>query len=388
MSAPGFDGGQIVRDARAIAFPRYPGTDGCRRAQAIIAGWFRSAGLTVSEEPFRYDIRPAVRAIRIVAAAGGVLLAAAGIVALRSPGGALVLSAAALAVAGTVVVWSPWAERLYRGDGPTETVNVMGRRKPEAPRLTLIMMAHYDSKSQNLSFPWRNGPVLIALLSTVAMIALLAAGLVAARVFGGPFLVPSLGLLAAACLFTLSTLTSGNESPGGVDNAGSVAIVAALARALPTVVPGDVDLVFLSPSAEEDHMVGAMRWLDRHAEELSDRPVCALNFDGAGAPGRLVLLTSYGVFHRFAPESARTTMTAAKGLGLKPRQIWLPPAVGIDAIPFHHRGVPCLTFSSGSLGAATMSVHSRHDVADHLDPLTLAACAGLARQTAIDLCRR
>jgi len=43
------------------------------------------------------------------------------------------IAAAALGVAGTVVVWSPWAERLYRGEGPTETVNVMGRRKPEAP---------------------------------------------------------------------------------------------------------------------------------------------------------------------------------------------------------------------------------------------------------------
>ncbi|HEX4825866.1 MAG TPA: M28 family peptidase [Candidatus Polarisedimenticolaceae bacterium] len=388
MSASGLDGGQILRDARAIAFPRYPGTDGCRRAQAIVSGWFRSAGLAVSEEPFRYDIRPALRAIRIVAATGGSLLAAAGLLAPRSPGCALGLAAAALAVAGTVVVWSPWAERLYRGEGPTETVNVMGRRKPEAPRLTLIAMAHYDSKSQNLSFPWRNGPVLLALVATTAMLVLLVADLALARTIGGRFAVPALGLVATACLFVLSTLTSGNESPGGVDNAGSVAIVTALARTLPRLVPDDVDLIFLTPSAEEDHMIGAMRWLDRHLPTLADRPVYALNFDGAGAPGRLVLLTSYGIFHRFAPEIARTTLDAAGRLGLNPRQIWLPPAVGIDAIPFHHRGVACLTFSSGALGAATMSVHSRHDVADHLDPHTLAACARLASEAAVALCRR
>src|SRR5262249_44676706 len=93
VSASGFGGGAVLGGARAIAFPRYPGTEGCRRAQAIIAGWFRSAGLAVSEEPFRYDIRPAMRAIRIVAATGGVLLAAAGIVATRSPGWALALAA-------------------------------------------------------------------------------------------------------------------------------------------------------------------------------------------------------------------------------------------------------------------------------------------------------
>jgi hypothetical protein len=388
VSSSGFDGSEILRDARAIAFPRYPGTDGCRRAQAIVAGWFGAAGLQVSEESFTYDIRPAVRVIRFVAAGGGVMLAAAGIVAPRSTAWALALAATSLALSASLLVWSPWAERLYEGGGPTETANVSARRSPAAPRVTLILMAHYDSKSQNLSFPWRNGPVLIALLATAAMALLLAADLLTGLVLGGRLTVPALGFTAAGCLLLLSTLTSGNDSPGGVDNAGSVAIVHAMARRLPALVPDDVELVFLTPSAEEDHMVGAMRWLDRHAAELSGRPVHALNFDGAGAPGRLVLLASYGVFHRFAPHIESVSMEAARRLGLNPRRIWLPPAVGIDAIPFHHRGIACLTYSSGSLGPATMSVHSRRDVADHLDPATLEACARLACDVAIELARK
>ena len=35
-------------------------------------------------------------------------------------------------------------------------------------------------------------------------------------------------------------------------------------------------------------------------------------------------------------------------------------------IPFAHRGVECLTFASGSLGRATMAIHSSGDVADHV----------------------
>jgi hypothetical protein len=329
-----------------------------------------------------------MRVIRLLAAIGGSLIAGAGALASRSPGSGLALAATGLILCATVLVWSPWAERLYRGEGPTETANVFARRSPAAPRVTLILMAHYDSKSQNLSFPWRNGPVLIALLATAAMALLLAADLLTGLVLGGRLTVPALGFTAAGCLLLLSTLTSGNDSPGGVDNAGSVAIVHAMARRLPALVPDDVELVFLTPSAEEDHMVGAMRWLDRHAAELSGRPVHALNFDGAGAPGRLVLLASYGVFHRFAPHIESVSMEAARRLGLNPRRIWLPPAVGIDAIPFHHRGIACLTYSSGSLGPATMSVHSRRDVADHLDPATLEACARLACDVAIELARK
>ena len=385
MSDTNFDGAAIVADAKSIAFPRYPGTDGCRRAQAIVAGWFRAAGLDVAEEPFRYDIRPAFRAIRAIALSSALLLGGAGVVAVRHPGIALALLLAAFAVGGTLLVWSPGAERLYAGDGPTETVNVAGWRRCAKPRMTLIVMAHYDSKSQNLSFPWRNGPILLALVATLAMFGLIAARALTAGALGPVWLPPALGGVAACCLLLLSTLSSGNESPGGVDNAGSVAIVHALARRLPSRVPDDVELVFLTPSAEEDHMIGAMRWLDRHLGELRGRPVYALNFDGAGAPGRIVLLDAYGLFHRFAPELTALSMAASRKLGLDPRRIWLPPAVGIDAIPFHHRGVPCLTYSSGSLGPATMSVHSSRDVADHLDAATLADCAQLACEVAVAL---
>jgi Zn-dependent M28 family amino/carboxypeptidase len=76
---------------------------------------------------------------------------------------------------------------------------------------------------------------------------------------------------------------------------------------------------------------------------------------------------------------------AASRLGIKPRGIVMLPGMGIDSIPFAHRGVPCLTLSSGSLGRATMSVHSANDRAEHLDPDTLAEIADLAYETLIEL---
>ncbi len=185
----------------------------------------------------------------------------------------------------------------------------------------------------------------------------------------------------------LSTLRSGNRSPGGVDNAGSVAILLELARLLPARLPADVDLWFLSTGAEEDHMVGAMRWLDAHLGELA-RPVLALNLDGAGIPGRLALLERFGFGRRFSPELSRLARAVARRQGIAVRGVLLPPAMGVDAIPFAHRGVPCLTLASGSLGRAVLAVHSAGDVAGNLDRAALERAARLTAEMAVEICRR
>jgi len=131
-------------------------------------------------------------------------------------------------------------------------------------------------------------------------------------------------------------------------------------------------------------MIGAMRWLDVHADSLA-QPVFCLNLDGAGAPGRAVLIERYGFGRLFSAEMSAAARRASDRLGINPRGIVMLPGMGIDSIPFAHRGLPCLTLSSGSLGRATMSVHSANDRAEHLDPATLAEIADLAFETLMDL---
>lgn len=379
------DGARMLAQAREIAFPRYPGTAGDERAREILRRRFAEAGLEVGDEEFSYDLAPALRAIRAVLVTAALLLGAAGLLAVRSVGAAFLLLALGLAVGGAMLVWAPGAERLYARSGPTRTANVVARRKVGTPALTVVLLAHHDSKSQNLSLPFRMGLTLAAIGGGVALLALLAAGLRGGAAPGPPWLPGLPGGVAALALLALSTLRNGNDSPGGVDNAGSLSILLELARDLPAELPRDVEVVFLATGAEEDHMVGAMRWLDAHRGELGGRQVYALNFDGAGAPGKAVAMTRYGLGRSFSPLLARTARAAARRGGIPLRSIWLPPAMGIDAIPFHHRGVDCLTFSSGSLGRATLAVHSAGDVADHLDPETLARIARLARAVVVEL---
>ncbi len=375
---------RALADAHALAFPRYPGTEGDRRAIERVAGRLREAGLEVSVEPFSYDLRPALRATRAVLLVTALLVTAGGLLSRQSAWWALLPLVLGFAIGGVLLVWAPWSAKIYGRPGPTETANVAGRHGPAAPRLTLILMAHHDSKSQSLTFPWRMGMTLTAIGGALVLLASLLTALARGEPAAGWWPLAG-GGAAALALVVLSTMTSGNRSPGGVDNAGSVGIVLELARLLPAAVPDDVELIFLSPGAEEDHMVGAMRWLDAHLEELRGKPVLAINFDGAGSPGRLVLLERTTFGKRFAPELSDAARRASRRLGIPLRGIFMPPAMGIDAIPFHHRGFRCLTISSGSLGRATMAIHSAGDVAEHLDADTTKRALRLAADMVLDL---
>lgn len=375
---------RALERAKALAFPRYPGTEGDARAIERVAGWMREADLEVTVEEFTYDVAPAFRALTAVLLAAAAGIAAATFVGWRAAGPgesllALLILAAGALVGMVLLIWAPGAERLYEREGPTRTANVSCRRPSRGePRLTLVFLAHHDSKSQNLTFPMRMGATLGALLGTGGL-----AGALLGAAWEGT--TPTIGRLVLACgavatlsLVVLSTLRSGNLSPGGVDNAGSVGLVLELAHLLPGRFDDDVELIFLSPGAEEDHMVGAMRWLDAHLPELRGRPLYGMNFDGAGSPGRMVLLHRYGFGKAFAPRLTPVVRRAAAAAGIRIRNVTMPPGMGIDSIPFAHRGIECLSISSGSLGRATLAIHSSGDKAEYLDLRTMAEALRLA----------
>ncbi len=371
--------------AAQIAFPRAAGSTGNERARRIVREAFEHAGLQVEEQTFSYDLEIAFGAIRWTLRACAVTIGAAALLAATRPLTAAVALAVGVIGGAVLTGWASGSEKLYSRAGPTCSANVIARRPATGIRLrTLIVLAHYDSKSQNLTFPWRMGATILAIVGSGGLAVVLLA-----RMLPGPIDLPAepgqvCGGLAAAALALLSTLRNENRSPGGTDNAGSVAVLLELARGLPEALPADVELILLSPSAEEDHMVGAMRWLDERLpeERAAGGEILAINIDGAGIPGRAVAMQWFGFGRRFGPAIIRAAREASAALSIPMRRIWLPPAVGVDAIPFVHRGIECVTFASGSLGRATMAVHSAGDVADHLSEDALEDVYRLVHETA------
>ena len=369
-------GERLLASAAALAFPRRSGSEGDRRVIEELSARLEGLGLHVAVEDFSYELAPVERILRWSLLGGAGLVVSAGWLSHSSPIWSLAAMIVLVLCGGIVLGWSPWLEGLYRRPGTTRTANVVGRREAAEAGRRLILMAHHDSKSQSLALPARMGATLGALIGVVGVV--VCAGVVlAGRGDGLSWMGVTAGVVAGTAMVALAGMSSGNDSPGGVDNAGSLAIVLELAARL-RELPPDVELVVLFTGAEEDHMVGAMRWLDLHAEELEKLTADCFNFDGAGSPGRVVLITRYGIGRAFAPGLERLAVAAAREMGTPIRRIVMAPAVGIDAIPFAHRGIECLSFSSGSLGKATYAVHSAGDVAGNLDAGTMARIVDLA----------
>ena len=119
-------------------------------------------GLESTVQWFTYDLGPAQRALQPVLVASAIFVARPDCDHpitgdwVDPPGGG-VLSRCGIPRLVTV------ARKLYRRDGKTRTANVIGRRGVTDPRMTLMLMAHHDSKSQSLSFPFRMGLTIITL---------------------------------------------------------------------------------------------------------------------------------------------------------------------------------------------------------------------------------
>ena len=369
-------GERLLASAAAHAFPRRAGSAGDRRVIDLLSDRLDNLGFDVATEDFSYDLAPVEHILRWALAGGACLIVAAGWLVGRSPLWSMAVTAVVVLGGGILLGWSPWLEGLYRREGSTRTANVVGTRAAADPRRRLILMAHHDSKSQSLALPARMGATMGIAVGVLGVA--IGAGIeFTGRNDGLAWVGSVAGLVAGLCLLALATMTSGNESPGGVDNAGSLAIVLELAARLDEL-PSDIELVVLFTGAEEDHMVGAMRWLDSHADEFAEDSTTCFNFDGAGSPGRTVLITRYGIGRAFAPDVERVAVAVAQEMAIPIRRIVMAPAVGIDAIPFAHRGIGCLTFSSGSLGRATYAVHSAGDIADHLDGPTMVGIVDFA----------
>ena len=68
------DGNLIFDDAAALAFPRYPGTEGDARAISWLESRFQETGLETTLQWFTYDLGPALCARRVVLVASAMLL--------------------------------------------------------------------------------------------------------------------------------------------------------------------------------------------------------------------------------------------------------------------------------------------------------------------------
>ncbi len=374
-------GRRILRHVRELAQPRFVGSAGELRARNYIKAAFQREGYEVDEQPFTssffpLDIFPRLLTTAIIVALIVGYFSIAAVPAYAVETGILVLLLLVLATR-----WSRAAELMYRlrTFGSLRSKNIIAEHPSRENRIAIIFMAHYDSKSQNLS-----GPTRFALYGALSVVSTLSALLmIAAAVFALPPELVLLTLIPACLLFiTLLTVSTANASPGAYDNASGVAVLLELAHSFASEQP-KADLVFVATGAEEAGLCGAVALAgnEEFVERFPASRSIIINLDGIGSRGPLRVTDRYGIPPvKTGPQLARLCNDIASRFGIDSRNHWLPTGAAMDHIPFAAHGYQSVTLSTASWDRAFRAMHTRRDTADLLDIAAIEHCYAVCRE--------
>ncbi len=363
-------GARLAADAQLLAFPRIAGSEGDGRVRELLTGALREAGLVVRESPFSCNPRRPLARFRLgfLVIAATLALHVLGIGGPTSPG--QYVTRLLLLICGTaaVVVALAWDEGFFvGGKGEIATANLLGFAGESGGR-RVVVVAHHDSKSQTIGF---GGRALLLAVTLAGIAAFAAEALLHAAGVGPAGSVPvaltatiAAGGVAAAA-FGLNGV--GNRSPGGVDNAGSLAVALEVARRVTRAPEPGGELVVVFTGAEELLMAGARHLARERGEAWRAGTALVVNLEALGAPGGLGVQGPRG--------AAARALEAVRAAGAGGRRIGSLPAAMSDAWPLARAGLPVVTLMTGSFSRAVRAIHTTRDRAENLDPGALALAA-------------
>jgi hypothetical protein len=283
--------------------------------------------------------------------------------------------------------WQGWVERLYDRGPMQESANIIARLDVEQADRDLLFIAHYDAKSHTIPL----GPKVALFLLNGLLVVLLSILIIWTAVRGVPILsvgtLQGLGIVACLIGSLLAYGRSGNRSPGVLDNAAGVGVLLTLAAHFVAHPPHRTRLTFLATGAEEEGLVGAMRYIQRHQSEYDLGKTFVINYDMPGTGKRVVIVTSHGLppvktgrrLQRIIDQAARKgnipVVTSSPLLG-----------AGMDQIPIAYRGFEAVGIMGEKLHRAVMQAHSSRDIVDGIDSeaIRMAGSLGITIVEEID----
>lgn len=356
-----FEAERARANAVAIAFPRRSGSEGSARARGHIVAQLRAANLEPAIESFGFSplLMELALPLAVLAVAGVVL--AATFTYPSSPGAAMALLLLGFLAGLPATRWNRGIERLLDRGAQHEGINVVVEvPAPADADRHLILMAHYDSKSQRLPIMARMAAAFAVLGGGVFLCISAILGTLARGHVIPPAGVLVAGSLSAIGLLALGANRSGNASPGALDNATGVGILLEVARQLSETPLSRTRVTLLFTDAEEEGLAGAARFLQSHGDALAPAPL-VVNLDTLGAGGAIGVLSHFGIPPvGTGARLAQVVLEVAAEERLDVRSVYLPAGAATDHYPAAYRGIPALTLLS--VGRGLRRVHTPADI--------------------------
>jgi len=363
--------------ARRLAHPRFTGSPAEAAAAEALARQLSAWGYSVERQPFEFStaVNHLVTLTLTVGLAGVI-----GVLALLGPQPTAAAVAATLVLAAPLLLrrLQPRAERgALQSDSPWahfgnrhRAANLIARFPPASSSAALphlVLMAHYDSKSQRLPIGLRVALVLVTLFGSAALCASAWLALLWPAWSSAAAVAGVITLVGGAPLVWMDWA---DDSPGAIDNASGVGVVMHLAEILARWPAALARLrwTIVLTSAEELGLMGAAAFAAHYAAQMQAERAVVLNFDGVGVEGRLHISGS-------APSLRSALRRAARTCGVPVRDFSMP-GVLFDHMPLGRAGLDAVTLLA--IGPATWSVHTPRDTAAKLHPRGFAEAGAVA----------
>ncbi len=363
-----YDAKRVYQHIKRLASPRLVGSAGEEKARAYIVQAFTAVGLEVSTEPFSFTKFPAEVLPRMLCGLFVPIVLAVPWLGERFPIPVCLACLLSLSLAMFCTQWQKRLEGLYDVGKKHYSENIIATTRVEQGSKTpvLLLIAHYDSKSQVLPIAVRAAAYGIAMLGLIGLT--VATGVKVVTLAWLPdYIVWSLSGITTFCLLLLQINLTQNRSPGGFDNASGVGVMLEVARVV--MARGETKpIIFLATGAEEFGMCGALRYTQKHTDRYDYNCTYVINLDGLGVGNSVNLVTRYGIPPvRTTRKLAKMFLASGESLGVQVSERYLPIGVGLDSIPIASRGCETVTLTAGDVGSVALKIHSNQDNADLLN---------------------
>ena len=372
-----YDAKHAYHHITQLAFPRLVGSSGEANAQDYTVQQFTGLGLAVSRESFSFTKFPAEVLPRILCGLFVPVVLSVPWLGERFPIPVCLVCLLSLSIALLFTQWQKRFEGLYDVGRRHRSENIIATngRKSNDNTPALLFVAHYDSKSQVLPIAVRAvaygiaivGLIVLTIVMVIEVLTLAWLPDYITLVWLPDSIVWSVAGVTTFCLLLLQINLTQNRSPGGFDNASGVGVMLEVARVV--MARGEKkSITFLAAGAEEYGMCGALRYVQKHADEYDQENTYVINLDGLGVGNSVNVVTRYGIPPvRTANVLAELFRASGESLGIQVSERYLPIGVGLDSIPIASHGFETVTLTAGDVGRVALKIHSKQDRCDLLN---------------------
>jgi hypothetical protein len=348
------------------AMRRLAGTPGEKEAQEYIRQTAGETGVEMRDEEFAYSELPLKFAIPATCFVIGALSVAGSLAYLWGTSLVIIPGVALLVAVYLGFKWSSTFEK-FATRGKRSSVNLVGEVRGADPKGTVLLSAHYDSKSQLMPVVVRAGLFMLGFLGEILLgLTLIAVGILAAagRDYLGSHAGFYVSLIPVAMMLALFFNVTGNKSPGALDDASGIAVILEVGRVVALNPPSNFNVRIAAFGCEEIGLCGSIGHLLAHEDELRGSKFYMLNYDMPySSSGNMIVNTGFELPPvRTSQHLYGLVKEACDEMGLKLSGAYLPVGAGADHMPWVKHG-----FEATCLVSATTSIHSSRDSLDKVN---------------------